>query len=110
MIISGGENIYPVQIEEAIQEHPKVMSCAVVGVPDEVRGQAIVAYVVKKDETLTLEELKKFIANHPMIPPYKRPRYWRFVDALPMTATGKKQHYKLRQQVVEDLKNGLLTR
>lgn len=110
MIISGGENIYPVQIEEAIQEHPKVMSCAVVGVPDEVRGQAIVAYVVKKDETLTLEELKKFIANHPMIPPYKRPRYWRFVDALPMTATGKKQHYKLRQQVLEDLKNGLLTR
>lgn len=110
MIISGGENIYPVQIEEVIQEHPKVMHCAVVGIPDEVRGQAIVAYVVKKDESLTLEELKKFIASHPMLPVYKRPRYWRFVDALPMTATGKKQHYKLREQVLEDLKNGLLTR
>ncbi|MGC8718928.1 MAG: class I adenylate-forming enzyme family protein, partial [Thermodesulforhabdaceae bacterium] len=110
MIISGGENIYPVQIEEVIQEHPKVLYCAVVGVPDEVRGQAIVAYVVKKDESLTLEELKKFVASHPMLPPYKRPRYWRFVDALPMTATGKKQHYKLREQVLEDLKQGVLSR
>lgn len=110
MLIVGGENIYPVQIEEVIQEHPKVMHCAVVGVPDEVRGQAIVAYVVKKDESLTVDELKKFIAKHPMIPSYKRPRYWRFIDALPMTATGKKQHYKLRQQALEDLKNGLLLR
>lgn len=110
MIISGGENIYPVQIEEVIQEHPKVMYCAVVGVPDEVRGQAIVAYVVRKDDSLTFEELKKFVASHPMIPTYKRPRYWRFVDNLPMTATGKKQHYKLREQVLEDLKEGLLTR
>jgi acyl-CoA synthetase (AMP-forming)/AMP-acid ligase II len=110
MIIVGGENIYPVQIEEAIQEHPKVLQCAVVGVPDELRGQAIVAYVVKKDESLTLEELKEFISKHPMILPYKRPRYWVFVDELPMTATGKKQHYKLREKVLEDLKKGLLMR
>jgi acyl-coenzyme A synthetase/AMP-(fatty) acid ligase len=110
MIIVGGENIYPVQIEEAIQEHPKVLQCAVVGVPDELRGQAIVAYVVKKDESLTLEELKEFISKHPMIPPHKRPRYWVFVDELPMTATGKKQHYKLREKVLEDLKKGLLMR
>lgn len=110
MLNVGGENIYPVQIEEVIQEHPKVMYCAVVGVPDEVRGQAIVAYVVKKDDSLTLEELKKFISKHPMLPAYKRPRYWRFLDALPMTATGKKQHYKLRQQALEDLKKGLFLR
>ncbi|MDF2953908.1 MAG: O-succinylbenzoic acid-CoA ligase MenE or related acyl-CoA synthetase [Thermodesulfobacterium sp.] len=110
MIIVGGENIYPVQIEEAIQEHPKVLQCAVVGVPDELRGQAIVAYVVKKDESLTLEELKEFINKHPMIPPHKRPRYWVFVDELPMTATGKKQHYKLREKVLKDLKKGLLMR
>lgn len=110
MLNVGGENIYPVQIEEVIQEHPKVMYCAVVGVPDEVRGQAIVAYVVKKDESLTLEELKKFISKHPMLPAYKRPRYWRFLDSLPMTATGKKQHYKLRQQALEDLKKGLFLR
>ncbi len=110
MLIVGGENVYPVQVEEVVEEHPKVMYCAVVGVPDEVRGQALVAYVVKKDESLTLEELKKFVSKHPMLPPYKRPRYWRFIDALPMTATGKKQHYKLRQQVLEDLKNGLLSR
>lgn len=110
MVIVGGENIYPIQIEEVIQEHPKVMHCAVVGVPDEARGQALVAYVVKKDESLTLEELKKFISRHPMLPSYKRPRYWRFLDSLPMTATGKKQHYKLREQAKEDLKNGLLLR
>lgn len=110
MVIVGGENIYPIQIEEVIQEHPKVMHCAVVGVPDEKRGQALVAYVVKKDESLTLEELKKFISKHPMLPAYKRPRYWRFLDSLPMTATGKKQHYKLREQAREDLKNGLLLR
>ncbi len=110
MLIVGGENIYPVQIEEVIQEHPKVMYCAVVGVPDEKRGQAIVAYVVKKDETLKIDELKKFISNHPMLPSYKRPRYWRFLDSLPMTATGKKQHYKIREQALEDLKNGLLLR
>lgn len=110
MLIVGGENIYPVQIEEVIQEHPKVMHCAVVGIPDEARGQAIVAYVVKKDDSLTLDELKKFISKHPMLPSYKRPRYWRFLDNLPMTATGKKQHYKLRQQALEDFKNGLLLR
>ncbi|MCD6490229.1 MAG: AMP-binding protein [Thermodesulfobacterium sp.] len=110
MIVVGGENIYPIQIEEAIQEHPKVLQCAVIGVPDKLRGQAIVAYVVKKDKSLTLEELKKFISKHPMIPPHKRPRYWAFVDELPMTATGKKQHYKLREKVLEDLKKGLLMR
>jgi len=110
MLIAGGENIYPIQIEEVVQEHPKVLYCAVVGLPDKVRGKAIVAYVVKKDETLTLDELKKFIAKHPMLPPYKRPRYWRFVEAIPMTATGKKQHYKLRQQVAEDFAKGLLLR
>ncbi|PMP67827.1 MAG: AMP-dependent synthetase [Thermodesulfobacterium geofontis] len=110
MIIVGGENIYPVQIEEAIQEHPKVLQCAVVGVPDELRGQALVAYVVRKDESLTLEELKEFVNKHPMISPHKRPRYWVFVDELPMTATGKKQHYKLREKVLEDLKKGILMR
>lgn len=66
--------------------------------------------MVRKDDSLTFEELKKFVISHPMIPVYKRPRYWRFVDNLPMTATGKKQHYKLREQVLEDLKKGLLTR
>lgn len=110
MIIVGGENIYPIQIEEVIQEHPKVMSCAVVGVPDRQRGQALAAYVVKKDETLTVEELRDFLKDHPMIPPYKRPRYYCFVEQLPMTATGKKQHYKLREQAIKDLEEGRFVR
>ncbi|HOA82617.1 MAG TPA: class I adenylate-forming enzyme family protein [Thermodesulfovibrio thiophilus] len=110
MIIEAGENIYPIQIEEVVQEHPKVMYCAVVAVPDEERGQVPVAYVVRKDDSLSVEELKKFISKHPMLPAYKRPRYWRFVDSLPITATGKKQHYKLREQAIDDLKKGLLLR
>jgi len=110
MIIEAGENIYPIQIEEVVQEHPKVRYCAVVAVPDEERGQVPVAYVVRKDDSLGVEELKKFISKHPMLPAYKRPRYWRFVDSLPITATGKKQHYKLREQAIDDLKKGLLLR
>jgi len=110
MIIVGGENVYPIQVEEVIQEHPKVMSCAVVGVPDRQRGQALAAYIVKKDDSLTAEELREFLNRHPMLPPYKRPRYYRFVDELPMTATGKKQHYKLRERAAKDLEEKRLLR
>jgi len=110
MINVGGENIYPTQIEEAINECDLVSDCAVVGVYDEKRGNSIAAYVVGKDENISLGELKDFIKNHPMIPVYKRPRYYRIIGELPMTATGKKQHYKLREQAKDDLDKGLLLR
>ena len=110
MINVGGENIYPTQIEEAINECDFVTDCAVVGVYDEKRGNSIAAYVVGQDENISLDELKNFIKKHPMIPAYKRPRYYRIIEELPMTATGKKQHYKLREQAKEDLKKGLLLR
>lgn len=110
MILVGGENIYPIQIEEVIQEHPKVLNCAVVGVPDQQRGQALAAYIVKKDDSLTINELREFVINHPMVPSYKRPRYYCFVDVLPMTTTGKKQHYKLKEQAEKDLKERRLLR
>ncbi len=110
MIISSGENIYPTQIEEALNENPKVKDSMVTSVPDRVRGEVLVAYVVKADESLEVSELKEFCNNHPDLPSFKRPRYYRFVDEMPMTATGKKQHYKVKEMAKKDLEDGLLTK
>ena len=68
----------------------------------------MVAYVVKRDQSLTAKEVDDFCLNHPMLARYKRPRYYAFVDKLPLTATGKKIHYKLKLQAVDDLAKGLL--
>lgn len=108
MLISGGENIYPVQVEEALNGNPKIHDSAVVGLSDQKWGQIVVAYVVKSDPTLTAEELNAYCLNHPMLANYKRPRFYRFVEELPMTATGKKMHYKLTHQVENDFRLGLL--
>lgn len=108
MLISGGENIQPVQVEAALNEHPDVTDCLVVGLPDEKWGQLVVAYVVRKRPELTAQELDRFCRAHPMLAAYKRPRFYRFVDALPMTATGKKVHYKIRANVKADAQAGLL--
>ena len=110
MVIVAGENVYPVQIEEIINQHEKVEECAVIGVPDEKTGQALAAYVVRKDPSLTAKELRQFLLKHPMLSSYKVPKYFAFVDALPMTATGKKQHYILRERASKDLKEGILKR
>lgn len=108
MLISGGENVYPVQVEEALNENPKVYDSVVVGLKDNKWGQIIVAYVVKNDPSLTVDELNKYCMEHPMLANYKRPRYYRFLEELPMTATGKKIHYKLALQVESDFEQGLL--
>jgi acyl-coenzyme A synthetase/AMP-(fatty) acid ligase len=110
MIISAGENIHPVQVETVINEHPKVKECIVVGVPDDVRGEAVAAYVIKEDASLTVKELSEHCNRHPMLAKFKRPRYYRFVDELPYTATGKKMHYKVREQTISDKEKGLLER
>ena len=108
MIISGGENIYPPIIEEAINLHPKVHASAVTGVPDAVRGEAVVAYIIPEDDTLTVGELVEHCSRSDMLSGYKRPRYYRFVKELPMTATGKLQHYIVREMAMNDMENGLL--
>lgn len=108
MIISGGENIYPVQVEEALNEHPGVVETVVTGVPDEKWGQMVAAYVVRKDPALTAAELDAFCRRHPMLSRFKRPRYYRFVESLPFTATGKKMHYKVQEDAARDLAQGLL--
>ena len=110
MIISGGENIYPTQIEEVLNSHPKVADCIVTAAPDRVRGELVTAYVVKADDSLTVAELEDFCKNSHMIANYKRPRYYRFISAVPLNATGKKLHYKMKEMAKEDLLNGLLIR
>ena len=108
MIISSGENIYPVEIEEVLNRHPKVSDCVVTSVPDKMRGQLVTAYIVRKDPSLTAAELDAFCKDSPYMASFKRPRYYRFVKMLPFTATGKKQHFKIKTQAAEDLMAGLL--
>lgn len=110
MIICSGENIYPTQIEEVLNGHPGVADSLVTAVPDKVRGQVVVAYIVPRDDALTIRELVDFCNETPMLSAYKRPRYYRIVDSLPHTATGKKLHYVMKQQALEDLDKGLLKR
>lgn len=110
MIISGGENIHPVQVEEVLGGHELIADSAVVGLPHERWGQVVVAYVVPVDGSLTVAECERYCREHPMLAGYKRPRAYRFVDSLPMTATGKKMHYKLAEQVAGDDAAGLLER
>lgn len=102
MIICAGENIYPTQIEAVLNEHPKVAESAVVGRPDRLHGQCVAAYVVPADESLTVEELRAHCGAHPMLPPFKRPRFYTLVRELPHTATGKLLHYKIREQAERD--------
>lgn len=108
MIISSGENIYPTEIEEVLNRHPKVKDCIVTSAPDKIRGQKVTAYVVPADPSLTPEDLDAFCKLSPDIANFKRPRYYRFVQQIPFNATGKKLHYKIKRIAAEDLKNGLL--
>lgn len=110
MIISSGENIYPTQVEEVLNMNPKVKDCIVTAVPDRVRGQLVTAYVIKSDDSLTVEELDQFCKDSPYIANFKRPRYYRFVEEIPLNATGKKLHYKIKQTAAKDLEAGLLTK
>lgn len=110
MIISGGENIYPAQVEETLNSHPKVRDSIVTAVPDKIRGEIVTAYVVKDDPSLTVGELEEYCKKSPMISNYKRPRYYRFVAEIPVNATGKKLHYKMKELARDDMLNGLLVR
>ncbi|MGH3438444.1 MAG: class I adenylate-forming enzyme family protein [Sciscionella sp.] len=107
MLISGGENVHPVQVEEALNSHPGIADSLVVGVPDKQWGQRVVAYVVREDESLTAADCERHCRDHPMLASYKRPRAYRFTESLPLTATGKKVHYKAREQAARDYAQGL---
>jgi acyl-CoA synthetase (AMP-forming)/AMP-acid ligase II len=110
MIISGGENVHPAQVEAVLCEHPQIADAAVVGLPDERWGELVVAYVVPGAEGLDASACEDHCSGHPMLAGYKRPRAYRFVSELPMTATGKKMHYQLREQAKQDAAQGLFQR
>lgn len=109
MIVSGGENVHPVQVEEALNEHDSIEDSMVVGIPHEHWGRLVVAYVVPSDDALTAEECERHCRQHPVLADYKRPRAYRLVESLPTTATGKKIHYKARDQAAEEYGRGLFT-
>ena len=99
MIIRGGENIYPKEIEDFIYTHPKVSDVQVIGVPDKQYGEEIMACVVLKEgETATEQEIKDFVASH--MAKHKTPRYVAFVPGFPMNAAGKILKYKMREDAV----------
>lgn len=108
MIISSGENIYPAEVEEVLNTHPGVKESIVTSVPDKMRGQLVTAYIVRSDESLTAEQLDEYCKESPYIANFKRPRYYRFVQQIPVNATGKKLHNKIKLTALADLKNGLL--
>ncbi len=102
MIIRGGENIYPKEIEEFIYTNPKVSDVQVIGVPDEQYGEEIMACVILKEgETMTEQEMKDFVAKS--MARHKVPRYVDFVKEFPMNAAGKILKYQMRKDAVEKL-------
>jgi fatty-acyl-CoA synthase len=102
MVIRGGENVYPREIEEFLYTHPSVADVQVIGVPDERYGEELMAWVVLRPGTsLTEEAVRDFCRNR--IAHYKIPRYVKFVDSFPMTVTGKVQKFKMRQSAIDEL-------
>jgi len=97
MIITGGENVYSKEVEDAIYENPGIASAVIIGVPHPQWGETVMAVVsLKKDQKLTLEELREFLK--PRIADYKIPRLLEIVEQLPMNVSGKVLKYKLREQ------------
>ncbi len=102
MIIRGGENIYPREIEDFIFSHPKVAGIAVFGIPDDYYGEEIMAWIqLHEGETATAEEIRDFCKGK--IAHFKIPRHIRFVSEFPMTVTGKLQKHRMRQLALEAL-------
>ena len=102
MIIRGGENIYPKEIEEFIYTHPAVADVQVIGVPDAKYGEAVMACIILKNgETVTKEEMTEYIKSH--MARHKVPQYIEFVDSFPMNAAGKVLKYRMREEAAERL-------
>ena len=102
MIIRGGENIYPREIEEFLYTHPQIDDVQVIGVPDERFGEEVMAWVrLKPDADATEESIRDFCRGQ--IAHYKVPRYVKFTDEFPMTVTGKIQKFRMREMAVEEL-------
>jgi fatty-acyl-CoA synthase len=100
MIIRGGENIYPREVEEFLYTHPKIADVQIVGLPDERLGETVAAWIkLKAGETASEEEIREYCKGR--IAHFKIPHQIRFVDSFPMTVTGKIQKYMIRQMEIE---------
>ena len=105
MIIRGGENVYPREIEEFLYTHPDVADAQVIGVPSTRYGEEVMAWVKPKPGTaIDADQLTAFCRG--TIATFKIPRYWKIVDAFPMTVTGKVQKYRLREMAIDELRLG----
>jgi fatty-acyl-CoA synthase len=102
MVIRGGENVYPREVEEFLYGHPEIADVQVIGVPDERYGEELMAWVIPRTgASLDEEAVRSFCQGR--IAHYKIPRYVKFVDAFPMTVTGKVQKFKMREEAVSEL-------
>jgi fatty-acyl-CoA synthase len=102
MIVRGGDNIYPREIEEFLYRHEAIADVQVIGVPDEKYGEEVMAWVkLKPGHSLSGRDLRQFCRKQ--IANYKIPRYWKFVDSFPMTVTGKIRKVALREQAIQEL-------
>jgi fatty-acyl-CoA synthase len=102
MIIRGGENVYPREIEEYLYSHPDIADVQVVGVPDDRYGEEICAWVkVREGTEVDVDGVRDFCEGK--IAHYKRPRYVLTIDDFPMTVTGKVQKFELREKAIEQL-------
>jgi fatty-acyl-CoA synthase len=102
MVIRGGENIYPREIEEYLFRHPKIEAAQVFGIPDRKFGEEVCAWIkVRAGETVSEADIRAFCDGQ--IARYKIPRYIRFVDEFPMTVTGKVQKFAMRERMIKEL-------
>ena len=102
MVIRGGENVYPREIEEFLYRHPKVQDVQVIGVPDQKYGEEICAWIkLREGQSATPEEIREFCKGQ--IAHYKIPRYIEFVDSFPMTITGKIQKFVMREHTIKKM-------
>jgi fatty-acyl-CoA synthase len=106
MIVSGGENIYPREIEEVLYHCPGVQEAAVIGVPDDKWGQAVTAFIVRSVATLTEDDVVAFCKNGDDLAPYKRPKKVFFVEKLPLNPSGKVLRHELAGPVYQSMLSG----
>jgi long-chain acyl-CoA synthetase len=97
LIIRGGENVYPAEVEQTIAEHPHVSDAAVIGKPDRALGEIVVAFVVRSDERLDVDDLRSFAAER--LAEFKVPANFQFIDQIPRTGSGKIMRHRLRERV-----------
>jgi fatty-acyl-CoA synthase len=102
MIIRGGENIYPAEIEAFLMRHPKIAEAQVVGLPDEFMGEEVCALIrLKPGESLDEDEVRQYCKDG--ISRHKAPKFYRFVEAFPLTASGKVKKFELREQLIKEM-------